>query len=620
MRQALFLTAIAGFVGVVYWTRPETQTDTPSAPLARWVFDPAQIAGNKLKPEVGPWELTFLAAPQLEKGALSAAYFGGGLSGAELHGQKGKPSPPAPSGAFSILTWVRIDAGDRKGGIVGRVEDNRYGSQGTYLGYDETHYLFGISPGGPSVGEGRIQVLKSAQPFPKGTWALVGATYDGAVARLYVNGELSNESRECRGPVNWFRTGGWSFGRFQDEDDRVPMIGALREVELHEKALDAAEMKRRFEAHADWAKLTAPKENVHFAVAPYLQFPDNNSFRVCLETSAPVDAVVEYGEEAPFKQNVASSAPATFHELKVSGLAPGKQGYYRVVCTASTGEKIETPILPWQTAPTEAVPFSFAVIGDTQGNPRATGKVTTEMRAMRPNFLLHLGDVVDEGKNNRMWIEDLFRPSQELFGAVPLYPSIGNHEKNHPNYYKYFSLPAPEYRYKYSWADAEFFVIDSNKSMSPGSEQYEWLDREMGASKATWKFCYHHHPVYSGDSNDYGDTFAGKKSALGDPRLRPLAPLYEKHKVDIVFNGHIHLYERSHPVRAGKLDEANGVVYVTSGGGGGGLENFTQSPAWFKAACRVDYHSTFVAIANRTLELKAVDKDGIVFDMYRRVK
>ena len=57
-------------------------------------------------------------------------------------------------------------------------------------------------------------------------------------------------------------------------------------------------------------------------------------------------------------------------------------------------------------------------------------------------------------------------------------------------------------------------------------------------------------------------------------KVRPLAALYEKHHVDIALNGHIHLYERTWPIKAGKVDTDGGVIYLTSGGGGGGLENF----------------------------------------------
>jgi hypothetical protein len=57
-----------------------------------------------------------------------------------------------------------------------------------------------------------------------------------------------------------------------------------------------------------------------------------------------------------------------------------------------------------------------------------------------------------------------------------------------------------------------------------------------------------------------------------------------------VFNGHCHVYERTWPIRAGKVDLRRGVIYITSGGGGGPLESFSPVPTWFKAQNRSDYH------------------------------
>lgn len=91
--------------------------------------------------------------------------------------------------------------------------------------------------------------------------------------------------------------------------------------------------------------------------------------------------------------------------------------------------------------------------------------------------------------------------------------------------------------------------------------------------------------------------------------------------MDIVFNGHIHLYERSWPLRAGKVvDPGKGVVYITTGGGGGTLENFAPTPSWFKKQIRVDYHFTLLNIQGKHLELKAFDQKGIFFDQMDIVK
>jgi hypothetical protein len=88
----------------------------------------------------------------------------------------------------------------------------------------------------------------------------------------------------------------------------------------------------------------------------------------------------------------------------------------------------------------------------------------------------------------------------------------------------------------------------------------------------------------------------------------------------VVFNGHIHLYERSWPIRDNKVDQKNGVVYITSGGGGGRLEDFGPTPTFFKAECRVDYHFCYVTVQNGTFTLKAFDHEGRLFDTFTLTK
>ncbi|MCE9561350.1 MAG: metallophosphoesterase family protein [Planctomycetes bacterium] len=350
-----------------------------------------------------------------------------------------------------------------------------------------------------------------------------------------------------------------------------------------------------------------------FIVAPYLQHATQTGMTVMWETSVAGPSVVEYGTEGKLTEKATGPA-ATIHEIKLEKLLPATNYAYRVTTTPPDGDPIVGPLLTFQTAVGPDDAYSFVLVGDTQRNPIITGKVAQKMFLRRPSFAIHLGDVVDSGPTDKQWIEDLFGPCRELFGHVAVFPCIGNHERNHPNYYKYFSLPAPEYHYKFTYGNAEFFVVDTNKKITPESDQYKWLDSELGRSIATWKFCYHHHPSRSSDEDDYGDTWKGKPSKLGDANPIALMPLYDKHGVDVVFNGHVHAYERTWPIRAGKVDRGKGTVYITSGGGGGKLEGFSPHPTWFKAMVRTDFHYCYVAIQGKKLSLKAFDHEDRLFD------
>src|SRR5262249_3971753 len=129
---------------------------------------------------------------------------------------------------------------------------------------------------------------------------------------------------------------------------------------------------------------------------------------------------------------------ATMHEVKITGLKPGTAYVYQVTSEGKDG-KITSPLLTFQTALGKDDAFSFVLIGDTQRNPTVTGKIATLAWQRRPNFVVHLGDVVDHGPSKKQWTDDLFGPCKELFCRVPVYPCIGNHEKNHAFYYSYFS-------------------------------------------------------------------------------------------------------------------------------------------------------------------------------------
>ncbi len=183
-------------------------------------------------------------------------------------------------------------------------------------------------------------------------------------------------------------------------------------------------------------------------------------------------------------------------------------------------------------------------------------------------------------------------------------------------------LPAPEYYYSFRYGNAVFFMLDSNKKMDPESEQYLWLEKQLmsleaeeqsGASQVVWKFASFHHPIYSSDENDYGDLWKGK-SSWGDLRLRPLTKLFDEHSVDVVWNGHIHSYERTWPLESGEAAKSGGTTYMVTGGGGGGLEQAGPIRPWFQNNVRRGHHFVFVAIHDRTLELKSYDLEGRLFD------
>ena len=595
-------------------------------PLAHWVFEPDVLAGKTVADRAtGRLPGTVLGAPKLA-GPPHRLELDGPDDGVLIR-ERVTPKDFLPKAALTAVAWVRVDEPGEWGGVVGCFQDNGPKEAGFVLGYTKTGFLFGLATHGRGPvkdGFGTMSSLKGATAYEPGRWYHVAGVYDGKQMRLYVNGRLDGTSDEQSGDILYAPAAPLILGRYRDADEDFPLVGALKEVMLCPHAVPADQLAAHFAADRVFADLPPSRPaGPKFTIEPYLQAPAKTGMTVMWETDAPCTAVVEYGTTFPPTKQAKVEKADTLGEVALTGLTPGTRYFYRVVAADAEGRKRESRNLTFTTAVEPGHAFSFTVVGDTQRNPAVTGKIAKLMWERRPHFVVHCGDVVDDGAAKWMWTGDLFKPSAELFGRVPVFPCIGNHEKNHAHYYRYFSLPAPDYHYSYRYGDAEFFVLDTNTNRSlgllPGGEQYRWLDAALAKSDARWKFCYHHHPVFSSDSNDYGDT-AKEATAGGDRRVRPLQVLYEKHGVDVVFNGHIHLYERTWPVRGGKVDRAGGVTHVTTGGGGGRLEDFGPTPLFFQNQLRVDFHFCQVSIHQGELEFRAFDQDGRLFDHFERRK
>lgn len=168
-----------------------------------------------------------------------------------------------------------------------------------------------------------------------------------------------------------------------------------------------------------------------FVVEPYLQYGTRTAMTIMCETSVPTTAEIEYGKNAPTDLVAVSAMLDTMHEVPLKNLEPRTKYFYRVVCKDAEGKKLSGKLLTFQTAGDLTDAFSFTVFGDTQRNPVVTGKIAKLMWDRRPNCVLHMGDVVDNGPDKKQWTDDLFKPCAELFSRVCVYPCIGNHEKNH---------------------------------------------------------------------------------------------------------------------------------------------------------------------------------------------
>lgn len=306
------------------------------------------------------------------------------------------------------------------------------------------------------------------------------------------------------------------------------------------------------------------------------------------------------------------------HEVVIEGLQPETKYFWRVVSTFASGERITSQPSTFKTNVNDSTAFSFVLFSDSQNNPEVWGRVSTLGWQERPNFALHAGDLVDRGGHMPDWLVDFFPPAHDLMERVPMYTILGNHEDDDANYYRYFHNPPPEYYYTFDYGNARFFMVDTNRPVTEGSEQYTWLEQELAKSTSTWKIVVHHHPPYSSEENDHGDSWVGSTSY--GTHARNLVPLYEHYGVDFNLFGHVHMYERTWPLLEGRVNQKNGVIYINAGGAGGGLERFAPTRSWFTAKVKSVHHYGYFAIHGNTVTFQAIDENGRLFDSFQLQK
>jgi tetratricopeptide (TPR) repeat protein len=187
--------------------------------------------------------------------------------------------------------------------------------------------------------------------------------------------------------------------------------------------------------------------------------------------------------------------------------------------------------------------------------------------------------------------------------SVPLYPVLGNHEHHARLYFDYFSLPGNESWYSFNFGNAHFVVLDSDvDQLSDGGEQLAWLEDDLAASAATWKFVNFHHPPFS----------AGGAYHASDRLVRKniLHPIFERHGVDMVICGHDHNYERTKPIGTNRSGHA--VTYVVAGNGGTPMR-WAGTREWTVHVQRV-FGFVTVDIDGAQAHLQAHDTHGNVID------
>jgi hypothetical protein len=249
----------------------------------------------------------------------------------------------------------------------------------------------------------------------------------------------------------------------------------------------------------------------------------------------------------------------------------------------------------FRTAPSidSAEPVRFLAFGDSGGGGSDQYELLEQMYTVPFDMMLHTGDVAYDNGTIAQYEANVFGVYADLFRNIPLFPSSGNHDyrtQQGAPFRSVFNLPGDEKWYSYDYGRVHFVALDTEASYAT---QAKWLDEDLAKTTMPWKVVYMHRPPYS--SGDHGS----------DTSLRrALAPVLERHGVQLVLAGHDHNYERIHP--------QNGTHYIVTGGGGVGTRPVSTSS--FTALSEDVIHFVYGEVGAEEMVLHAIDGTGREFD------
>ena len=320
----------------------------------------------------------------------------------------------------------------------------------------------------------------------------------------------------------------------------------------------------------------------------------------------------------------AAEADGARNRVYIADLAPGRAYEYSVRLDGRVLTDVADPPTLHTNKPA-GEPFSFVVFGDSGRGTIAQYQIGGLMFSAQPDFALHTGDLVYSSGERSKYNDRFFTPYRLLLASVSFWPSLGNHDlrdfsinpsNDEQPYLEVFELPEngpaglpPERNYWFDYAAARVVVIDSNTDDETllAERVAPWVQEVLADCDAEWKFVCFHHPPYT----------AGKYK----PNVvvqRALVPTFEAVGVDIVFNGHDHMYERTYPLLGGEVAaDGEGVVYIVTGAGGARLYDALpadERPGYIAALYNERHSFTHVYINGPDLRLQQIDVEGNLVD------
>jgi Calcineurin-like phosphoesterase len=305
----------------------------------------------------------------------------------------------------------------------------------------------------------------------------------------------------------------------------------------------------------------------------------------------------------------------------------------------------------FKTAPAHglaAAPFTFTAFGDQGASYNAVANDSVIL-GQEPAFHLHAGDIsyadssgeglIADTFDVRLW-DSWFTQIEPIASQIPWMVALGNHDMEawlSPDGYggevERFQFPGngPSVSpgtYSFVYGDVAVVSLDANDVSNEipanngftAGAQRAWLAARLAALRAQrdvdFIVVFFHHCAYSTCS---------VHASEGGVRTE-WTSLFDQFNVDLVINGHNHIYERTDPIRAGASTKkapigstvnpaTDGTTYLTAGAAGRSLYFFGAPDSFEGNLNPVESVDTFVNVPGGT-QTETVDWSEVRFTGY----
>jgi len=326
---------------------------------------------------------------------------------------------------------------------------------------------------------------------------------------------------------------------------------------------------------------------------PYLNMGNQTSITIRWRTSAATNTKVTVGTVfGTYPLVFTNATSSTNHEISVTGLTADTKYYYTVGSTTGVIEGTANNYFITLPTPSSTRKLQILALGDcgnnsaNQTNVRDAFLSYAAARNINPDAWIVLGDNAYNGGLDAEYTTGFFNIYNGTFlKNLKLYPCPGNHDYNNLAanlqkrgvnlpYYDNFTMPiageiggvasGTEAYYSYNIGDVHFLSLDAygtengaaNTKMydtAVGNAQADWIRADLTANTKRWVVCYFHHTPYTKGSHN-SDTETDLQAMHNY-----IPALLERFGVDMVINGHSHVYERSYLIKG---IYANSPTYV----------------------------------------------------------